>query len=150
MRLDWILTPIVIAIGFVVAFLIAKKYRKNPRKTLIRLVAANIFLDAFAIGVWAAFPTLQWTIYQLNFSIVGVEAAVAAALFCVTLFGLFKSKKWAPTLAIAVTVAQRVFATYVFFPSVGIALTLTWSLLIVFFAHSVLKQRAPNAPAPPQ
>jgi hypothetical protein len=56
---------------------------------------------------------------RLGFTVVGTEAAVAAVLFAVILFGLMKKKSWAPILAIAVTVVQRVFATYVFFPSTG-------------------------------
>jgi hypothetical protein len=54
---------------------------------------------------------------------VGPEAALAAALFALTLFGLSKKQKWAPILAIVITVTQRVFATYVFFPSPAIAIT---------------------------
>ena len=111
----------------------------NPHKALTRLIALNIVLDIIAIAIWAAFPTLQWSIYRLGFSIVGTEAAVAAALFTLTLLGLSKKQKWAPTLAIAITVTQRVFATYVFFPSPAIALTLIWSLVIVYFAYKNIK-----------
>ena len=111
----------------------------NPHKILTRLIALNIVLDIIAIAIWAAFPALQWTIYRLGFSIAGPEAAFAAALFAITLFGLSKKQKWAPILAIALTVTQRVFGTYVFFPSPALALTLIWSLVIIFFAYKTIK-----------
>lgn len=114
---------------------IPKFFDANPHKTLTRLIALNIVFDIVAIAIWAAFPAVQWSIYQLGFAIVGAEAALAAALFAVVLFGLRKKRKWAPVLAIAITVAQRVFGTYVFFPSPAIAVTLIWSLVIVYFAY---------------
>jgi hypothetical protein len=130
----------IIIIATIVALFVVKKFRKIPHKTLTRLVAANIILDIVAIAFWAAFPASQWTIYRLDFLVVGVEAAAAVALFAITLFGLKKTKKWAPMLAIAITVTQRIFATYVFFPSEGIIITLIWSLLIIYFAYMTIKR----------
>lgn len=116
-----------------------KFFGANPHKTLTRLIALSIVFDIAAVAIWAAFPAIQWTIYQLGFTIVGTEAVVAAALFALTLFGLHKKRKWAPPLAIVITVTQRVFGTYVFFPSPAIAVTLVWSLVIVYFAYKTLK-----------
>jgi hypothetical protein len=117
----------------------SKFFGANPHKILTRLIALNIVLDIIAIAIWAAFPAIQWSIYRLGFSIVGPEAALAAALFALTLSGLSKKQKWAPILAIAITVTQRVFATYVFFPSPAIAITLIWSLVIIYFAYKDIK-----------
>jgi hypothetical protein len=111
----------------------------NPHKILTRLIVANIVWDLLAAAIWTALPATQWSIYQLGFVIASVEAIVASALFSLTLYGLKKKKNWAPVLAIVVTVAQRVFATYVFFPSPAIALTLIWSLVIFFFAYKTMK-----------
>ena len=111
----------------------------NPHKILTAFVAANIVLDIIAIAIWAGAPATQWSIYQLGFTIVGTEAAVAAVLFTVALFGLLKKKKWAPYLALLVTINQRVFATYVFFPSTAIGVTLIWSLIIIYFAYRDIK-----------
>ncbi len=111
----------------------------NPHKILIRLVAFSIIFDIGAIAIWAAFPAVQWSIYRLGFLIVGTEAALAAALFGLTLFGLIKRKKWAPILAVVIPVAQRIFGTYVFFPSPAIAITLVWSLAIIYFGYKELK-----------
>ena len=116
-----------------------KNITLNHHKILIRLVALNIVFDISAIAIWASFPSVQWSIYRLGFPVVGTEAAIAAALFALTLFGLVKRKKWAPTLAIAIPVAQRVFGTYVFFPSPAIAITLIWSLATIYFAYKESK-----------
>jgi hypothetical protein len=111
----------------------------NSHKLLTFFVGTNIVLDIIAIAIWAIAPATQWSIYQLGFTIVGAEAAVAAVLFAVALFGLIKKKKWAPYLALIVTVNQRVFATYVFFPSTAIGVTLIWSLIIIYFAYRNIK-----------
>jgi hypothetical protein len=111
-------------------------YRKtDPHKVLTALVALNIVLDVLAILIWAMFPATQWSIYQLGFTVVGAEAAVASALFALTLFGLIKRRKWAPYLAVALTIVQRSFATYVFFPSTAIPVNTIWSVLIIYFAY---------------
>ena len=109
-----------------------------PHGILTDLIALNIVLDIIAIAIWGALPSTQWSIYRLGFSIVGAEAALAAVLFTLTLFGLIKRQKWAPVLSIAITATQRVFATYVFFPSPAIAVTLIWSLVIIYFAYKEL------------
>lgn len=134
MSLSDILYLIVIIAFSIVAVFLAHKFRAKPHKILIRLVAANMILDLVAIAIWTI-PEAQWNIYRLGVLIVNAEAAIAAALFALTLFGLIKRKKWAPFLAIALPVTQRVFGTYVFFPSTGIALTTIWSLLIIYFAY---------------
>ena len=72
MRLDEILPIIVFTI---IALLIVKKFSKNPHNTLTGFVAANIVLDLTAIAIWGIFPGIQWTIYRLDFVIVGAEAS---------------------------------------------------------------------------
>ena len=144
MRLDEILPIIVFTI---IALLIVKKFSKNPHNTLTGFVAANIVLDLTAIAIWGIFPGIQWTIYRLDFVIVGAEAALAAGLYALTLFGLVKLKRWAPILAIIVTINQRAFATYVFYPSSGLIITLIWSLLIIYFAYITLKQPSADGQA---
>lgn len=107
----------------------------NPHKTLTRLITANIVLDIIAIVIWASLPANTWNgMYRLDSLIAGSEAALAAAFFAVTLFGLKKRQKWAPILTIVITVTQRVFAAYVFFPSIAIPIPLIWSLVIIYFA----------------
>jgi hypothetical protein len=113
----------------------------NSHKMLMRLVAANIILDIIAIAIWAALPAGTWNgMYRLDSLIASVEAAVAAAFFAITLFALKKQLKWAPIMAIALTVAQRAFAIYVFYPSYFIPIPLIWSIVIIYFALKDLKK----------
>lgn len=114
---------------------------KKTHQIVARLIGLHIILEIIAIAIWAAFPAFQWSIYRLGFLIVGSEAAFAAALFTLAFIGLHKRQKWAPFLAIAITVAQRIFATYVFFPSPAIAVTLIWSLVIIYFAYKETKSK---------
>jgi hypothetical protein len=77
--------------------------------------------------------------YRLDSLIAGSEAALAAAFFAVTLCGLKRRQKWAPILAITLTVTQRVFAVYVFFPSIAIPIPLIWSIVIIYYAFKDIK-----------
>ena len=144
MRLDELLSFLAVAFLIIVALFLVCSFRSKPHKTLIRLVVANIVLDAIAIAIWSAFPATQWSIYRLGFSVVSAEAVLAAALFALTLFWLIKRKKRAPFLAVTITITQRVFATYVFSLSIANALTLIWSLLIIYFAQK--DARTPTEP----
>jgi len=137
-RLDEVLLVVFIILSAVIAAFLARKHGAKPRGILTRLVAANIVLDILAIGLWGIFPATQWSIYRLNFLVVGAEAAAAATLFALTLFGLTKRKKWAPLLAIVVTITQRVFAAYVFFNFSNL-IPLAWSLMIIYFAYKEIK-----------
>jgi hypothetical protein len=118
----------------------SKSSGANPHRVLTFLVTANIILDFVAIAIWAALPANTWNgMYRLDSLIASSEAAFAAAIFTVTLIGLRKRQKWAPILAIAITVTQRIFAAYVFFPSIAIPIPLIWSLVIIYFALKDIK-----------
>ena len=119
-----------------------KSSRTNPQKALALLITANIVLDITAIAIWAALPANIWNgMYRLDSLIAGTEASLAAVFFVVTLFGLKKRRKWAPILAIIITVTQRVFAVYVFFPSIAIPIPLIWSLIVIYFSFKTVKQQ---------
>jgi hypothetical protein len=118
----------------------SKSSQGNPHKKLTYLIAANIVLDVTAIAIWTALPVNMWNgMYRLDSLIACSEAALAIVFFIITLFGLKRRKKWAPILAIAITVTQRIFAVYVFFPSIAIPLPLIWSLVIIYFAFKEIK-----------
>jgi hypothetical protein len=118
----------------------SKSSSANPHKTLTRLITANIILDITAIAIWAALPANTWNgMYRLDSLVAGSEAALAAAFFAVTLCGLKRRQKWAPILAITLTVTQRVFAVYVFFPSIAIPIPLIWSIVIIYYAFKDIK-----------
>lgn len=117
-----------------------KSPNNNPHKTLTLLIAANILLDITAIAIWAALPANTWNgMYRLDSFIAGAEAALAAVFFTITLIGLKRRKKWAPFSAIIITIIQRVFAVYVFFPSIAIPIPLIWSIIIIYFAFKDIK-----------
>ena len=112
-----------------------RKLGAKAHKMLTRMIAANIVLDIGAAAIWVAFPATGWSVYRLGALIAAAEASLAVALFALILFGLNKRKTWAPLLAIALTIAQRVFATYIFFPSPALGITLIWSFMIIYFAY---------------
>ena len=127
-------------ISIIIALVVIIKYNKKPYKTLTTLVGANIVLDLIAIAIWVLFPQFRWSIYNLDFVIVSIEAAVASGLFAIVLIGLKKAKRWAPIVAIIITISQRVFTNYVFFLSIMNIITVVWSSLIIYFAYSVIKK----------
>jgi hypothetical protein len=127
----------------VIAFAVAGgfavyRFRRKPHKVLTLLVTANIVFDVLAVAIWL-FPWAQWSVYRISYVAAIAEAGVAAAVFAVALYGLKVQMAWAPKLAIVLTVVQRVFATYIFFPSPALAFTLIWSLLIIAFAVLAIK-----------
>ena len=112
----------------------------DPHKILTRLIAANIVLDIVAVIIWFSLPPKSWNgMYRLDTLTASLEAALAAVLFTITFLGLRRRKKWAPILAIIITITQRVFAVYVFYPSIAIPIPLIWSLVIIYFAFKDLR-----------
>jgi len=140
MRLDELILLVLVMSFAVAAGLLVFRSRKNPRKILTRLVAVNILLDVAAAAIWI-FPETHWSVYQLGYMAAIAEALAAAAVFAVALYGLKKNKSWAPILVLTLTVAQRVFATYIFYPSPALALTLVWSLMLATFAVLTIKNQ---------
>lgn len=139
MRLDEILLVLITIFFIILAVFLARKFGAKPHKVLTRLVAANVVLDIGAAVIWVAFPATGWSVYRLGSLIAAAEASLAVVLFSLILFGLIKRKSWAPFLAIAITIAQRVFATYIFFPSPALGITLIWSLMIIYFAYKEIR-----------
>lgn len=140
MRLDELILLLLVIAFAAAGALLVYKYRRNPHKILTRLVAANIVFDVSAMVLWL-FPETQWSVYQLGYMAAIAEAGVAAAVFAVALYGLRKHKAWAPKLVLVLTVVQRAFATYIFFPSPALALTLVWSCIIVLFAVLTIRTK---------
>ena len=118
-----------------------KLFGNNPHKTLTRLVALNITFEIIAIAIWNLLPGSEGNLHYINKSVASIEAAIAAMLFTVTLFGLVKKQRWAPKTAIVITLIQRIFAMTVFFPSPGIVATLIWSIIIVYFAYKPIQSK---------
>ena len=139
MRLDEILLVIITVLFIVILAYSVRKLGGKAHKMLTRMVAANIVLDIGAAAIWVAFPSTGWSVYRLGSTIAAAEAILAVALFSLLLMGLIKRKSWAPFFVIALTIAQRVFATYLFFPSPALGITLIWSLMIIYFAYKEIR-----------
>ncbi len=120
-----------------------KLFGSNSHRTLKRLIGLSAVLDVVAVAIWITAPSTQ-THMNLSASIVIAEAAISAVLFGLTYFGLAKQTSWAPFLAMAVPITQRIFGSYVFFPSPAIAVTLVWSMFIVYFAYKSANQPNPQ------
>ncbi len=121
-----------------------KIFESNPHKILTRLVALNVVLEVIIIIVWFSLPGAGNNLHFIGTTEAIVEAAIAVGLFSIALFGLTKKQQWGPVLVIAVTVAQRLFGTYVFFPRPGIIATLIWSIIIVYFGYRTIKISNPK------
>jgi hypothetical protein len=135
MRLDEILLVIITVLFIVIATYSVRKLGAKAHKMLTRMVSANIG----AAAIWVAFPAAGWSVYRLGASIAAAEASMAVVLFALVLLGLIKRKSWAPILAIVLTIAQRAFATYIFFPSPALGITMIWSLMIIYFAYKEIR-----------
>jgi hypothetical protein len=68
-----------------------------------------------------------------------LRSSLGGSVFCSNALWFEKKEKMAPILAIAITLTQRVFAFYVFFPSIAIPIPIIWSLVIIYFAVKDIK-----------
>jgi hypothetical protein len=100
-----------------------QKIFRDPHKMLVRLVGLNVAFDVFSIPIWVILPYTRSSFSSLTLNvdttIQVVDAAIAAAVFTVALFGILGKRKWGAYLAIAATVAQRVVGVYNFNVNVG-------------------------------
>jgi hypothetical protein len=126
----------------------------DSHKTFVRLVGLNIAFDILSIPAWIALSftasPLSTSTLTVNTSIAIVDAAVAAAVFAMALFGILGRQKWAAYLAVAATVAQRVTGVFIFDLNVGMVVEVVWSLLIIYFAFKTTHQTLPLLPTPEQ
>ena len=107
------------------------------------LIALNIIGDLISIPFWLVLPTMantQGSTLTVDTSIAIADAAVAAALFAIALYGIIKKQKWGSILAIILTVTQRVVGFFMFQLNVGVAVEVIWSLLIIYFAYKEITQ----------
>jgi hypothetical protein len=123
----------------------------DPHKTFVRLVGLNIAFDILSIPAWIALSftasPLSTSTLTVNTSVAIVDAAVAAAIFAMALFGILGRQKWGGYLAVATTVAQRVTGVFIFDLNVGMVVEGVWSLLIIYFAFKTMHQTQPQLPA---
>jgi hypothetical protein len=127
-------------------------------KVLILFVIINIIGDIGNVAFWWANPSSR---ISLNPSIVGNAVGADTALiiasavllvisvvYMVSLYGLLKNMKWAQLLVIALSVANRSLAIFLYQISVAFVFWAIWTLILVVVSYLDYKKIKPLATAP--
>jgi hypothetical protein len=114
-------------------------------KILMIFVAINIIGDIGNVVFWWASPSSR---LSLTPSIIGNAAGadnaliagtivllVVAVVYIVSLFGLMKKMLWAPLLVIAISVANRVIAVFLYQISPAFIFWAIWTVILVVVAY---------------
>jgi hypothetical protein len=117
-------------------------------KLLIAFVAINIIGDIGNVIFW--WVNADSRALSLNTGIIGVAAGVDAALiggsvtlivvaavYVSGLYGLVKRKLWAPLLIIAISIANRVLALFLYLISPAFAFWAVWTVILVVLSYLV-------------
>jgi hypothetical protein len=116
----------------------------------------NIIGDIGNIIVWYADPSTRALSLNNGYiaGMVGAERAlvagaitlaVVAIVYLTALFGLFKKLKWAPLLVIAISIANRAIAAFLYLFSGAFFIWAIWTVVLVVVA--ALDYRKMSAPA---
>ncbi len=113
-------------------------------RLLIVLVVINIIGDIGNVVFWYASPDSQGSLLGgyiasatggANALIAGsVILLVVAVVYIVSLFGLLKKMQWAPLLIIAISVANRVLAVFLYLISPAFAFWGVWTAILIAVA----------------
>lgn len=117
-------------------------------KLLIAFVAINIIGDIGNVVFWWVNPDSR--ALSLNTGIIGTAAGVDAALiagsvtlivvaaiYAAGLYGLVKKKLWSPLLIIAISIANRVLALFLYLISPAFAFWAVWTVILVVLSYLV-------------
>ncbi len=119
---------------------------KNRVNTiLIILVLVNIIGDIGNIIVWYADPSSRDLSLNTGYiaNVAGTESALLAGaiilavvsiIYLAALFGLFKKLTWAPLLVIAISIANRVIAAFLYLFSAAFFVWVIWTAILVVVA----------------
>ncbi|MGZ4850764.1 MAG: hypothetical protein ACXV2C_05230 [Candidatus Bathyarchaeia archaeon] len=115
-------------------------------KILILFVVINIIGDIGNVAFWWANSSARDA--SLNTGIIGVAAGVDTALiagtaillvvalvYIVSLFGLLRKMKWSPLLIVAISVANRALALFLYFISPAFAFWAVWTVILLVLAY---------------
>ena len=102
-------------------------------KILATLVLVQIIGSIASIVIWYAMPDMRMTLV-VDFTEASIAAAIVAALFVVTFVGVRKKTKWAPILAIVITISSRIVGFMHFEESEGQILFAIWSAVLIVFS----------------
>jgi hypothetical protein len=127
-------------------------------KVLILFVILNIIGDIGNVAFWWANSSSR---ISLNPSIIGNAVGADTALiiasavllvisivYIASLYGLLKNMKWAPLLVIAISVANRALALFLYQISVAFVFWAIWTIILVIVSYLDYKKMKALATAP--
>ncbi|HUK85348.1 MAG TPA: hypothetical protein VLU95_05770 [Candidatus Acidoferrum sp.] len=81
-------------------------------------------------------PSLIGTTFGAYIALVigSVILLIVAVVYVIGLFGLFRIMKWAPLLVIAISVANRALASFLYQISIYILVWVVWIVILVILA----------------
>ena len=121
---------------------------------LILLVVINIVGDIGNIAFWGAVPSSRESLMGgWVASFVGVENALAAGtvilavvaiIYVVSTLGLLKEQKWAPLLVIAISIANRALAVFLYAFNEAFFRWFAWTIILLIIAFLDFRRISTN------
>jgi magnesium-transporting ATPase (P-type) len=132
--------------------------RNRISTILILFVTLNIIGDVGNVAFWWASPDSRTLSLNTGYigNAVGADYAliagtvillVVAAVYAISLFGLFRKQKWGPILVAAISIVNRVLAVFLYLLSPAFAFWAIWTVILVAVAYlDFKKMQAPKTP----
>lgn len=121
---------------------------------LILLVGINIIGDIGNIALWNADPSLQESLIGGYIaSLVGAEnaltagtaiLAIVAIIYIASILGLLKKQKWGPLLVIAISIANRVIAVFLYQFNEFFFVWFAWTIILLVVAFLDFRKISAN------
>jgi hypothetical protein len=135
------------------------KITKNRINTiLVIFLAINIIGDIGNVVFWHANPDSRMS---LNPSYIGTALgggtalivgssvlSIVAVAYLVALFGLLKKQKWGALAVIAISIANRVAAVFLYEVSAAFAFWAVWTIILVVLAYLDYRKFSVNPQTP--
>ena len=121
---------------------------------LIFLVAINVVGDIGNIAFWDAVPSSRESLMGGRIaSFVGAEnaltagtivLAIVAIIYVVSTLGLLKKQKWAPLLVIAISIANRALALFLYLFNEAFFRWFAWTIILLIVAFLDFRKISTN------
>jgi hypothetical protein len=122
---------------------------------LILLVVINIIGDIGNIALWNAEPSSQESLMGGYIaSLAGAENALTAGtiilavvsiIYIASLLGLLKKQKWGPLLVIAISIANRAIAVFLYLFNEFFFLWFAWTIILLIVAFLDFRKLSANS-----
>jgi hypothetical protein len=122
---------------------------------LILLVVINIIGDIGNIALWNAEPSSQESLMGGYIaSLAGAENALTAGtiilavvsiIYIASLLGLLKKQKWGPLLVIAISIANRAIAVFLYSFNEFFFLWFAWTIILLIVAFLDFRKLSANS-----